>query len=170
MTIAFEIRESQKVGLNSKESHIVIRGRTSYLRILGGEPQWELMTATADEDEGGLLVCRQQPRLIESALRLGAELDTAPIVEKDWLGREYVKICVIKRHPGEDAQKVRGEVDKVIARFFELYESHEPPTSRSRDEMQDLYGALAIDDAGSDVYLSDGVWLSSNGSLHDRGR
>ncbi|WP_159690507.1 hypothetical protein [Cognatazoarcus halotolerans] len=32
-----------------------------------------------------------------------------------------------------------------------------------------LYADLAIEE-GEDVYLSDGVWLSSDGSLHDRGR
>lgn len=37
-----------------------------------------------------------------------------------------------------------------------------------RNEMQDVYDAVAGDD-GEDAYLGDGVWLSSEGSLHDRG-
>jgi hypothetical protein len=170
MANSFEILESRKVGLNSKDAYIVTRGRVSYLRVLGGEPEWELMTATASEDTGGVKVCSEQRRLVEAALRLGAELDTGPQVEKDWMGREYVKICVIKTHPGDDAKEVRKEIDKALTRYFELYDAYESPDSRPRDEMQELYGVLAIDDVGSDVYLSDGVWLSSDGSIHDRGR
>lgn len=32
--------------------------------------------------------------------------------------------------------------------------------------MIELYNDLAIDDSGEDVYLSDGMYLSSDGPLH----
>ena len=41
---------------------------------------------------------------------------------------------------------------------------------KGTDDMRELYDALAIDGNESDVYLSDGVWLSKDGSMHDRGR
>ena len=31
----------------------------------------------------------------------------------------------------------------------------------------DVYNDLAIDDSGEDIYLGDGVWISSNGTMHD---
>jgi hypothetical protein len=37
------------------------------------------------------------------------------------------------------------------------------------DTLSSLYTALAVEE-GEDVYLGDGVWLTSNGSLHDWGR
>ena len=50
MTNDFKIIPSEKKGLNSEESYIVMREGTSFLRILGAYPDWELMTATASED------------------------------------------------------------------------------------------------------------------------
>jgi len=37
------------------------------------------------------------------------------------------------------------------------------------NDMVDIYNGLSNDD-GEDVYLSDGVWLGSDGSMDDRGR
>lgn len=166
----FKILESDKIGLNSSESYIVVRGRTSFLRILGGDPQWELMTATASEDHGRVHVCPNQLRLVEAALRLGAEVDTQPAVESDWMGREYVKICGIRRESGQDDESFNRSIRKLLLRFFVIYDDYRPPDVRSGDEMRELYKALAVDNHGADVYLSDGVWLSSNGTLRDRGR
>lgn len=168
MTDAFQILESTKVGLNSKESYVVVRNRTSFLRVLGSGPEWSLMTATASEDHGRIGVCAEQRRLIESALRFGVELKTDPQVDKDWRGREYVKVCVITRDPGQSDEAFDKEKSRHFTRFFEIYDSFQNRDSRPPDEMRELYDALSTDD--QDVYLSDGVWLSSDGALHDRGR
>ena len=167
---AIEILKSDKVGLNSKESYVVVRGKTSFLRILGCEPEWELMTATASEDHGRIRVCSDQLRLVEAALRLGADLGTRPLVEKDWLGREYVKICGVRQDLGQDDEMFNKELRSLFDKFFAHYDNYRDASSRGHDEMQELYDILATDDHGGDVYLSDGVWLSSDGSLHDRGR
>lgn len=170
MTDTFEILRSEKIGLDSKESYVVARNGTSFLRVLGDEPKWELMTATASEDHGRITVCLDQRRLVESALRLGAELDAWPRVEKDRIGREYVKICEITRETGQNANVFDEENSRLFRRFFEIYDKHQDPSLRGGGEMCELYDALATNDEGSDVYLSDGVWLSSDGSCHDRGR
>lgn len=167
---SFKIYKSSKVGLDSEESYIVARGSTGFLRVLGAEPAWSLMTATADEDHGLIQRCPDQLRLVEAALRLGAELATEPRVERDWLGREYVKICVITRAAGETQEHFEEENADLFRRFFELYDSCTDLKARNEDDMRQLYDALAPDDEGGDVYLSDGVWLGSDGSLHDRGR
>lgn len=166
----FEVYTSNKVGLESKESYIVTRGSSGFLRVLGAEPEWTLMTATADEDHGRIRRCPDQLRLVEAALRLGTEIETAPRVERDWQGREYVKICVITR----DAGKAQDDFDKdsanLFRRFFEIYDECTDLRTRGGDDMRELYDALSSDDEGGDVYLSDGVWLRSDGSLDDRGR
>ncbi len=168
--INFQVLQSNKTGLNSPEGYVVARGQTSFLRILGADPQWELMTATASEDHGRIKVCSNQLRLIESALRLGVELDTRPSVETDWLGREYVKICVITQQKNQNDKEFNNELSIVFGRFFEIYDSYTDVRSRARDEMIDLYHDLSTGDPSGEVYLSDGVWLGSDGSLHDRGR
>lgn len=170
MTNAFSVLESSKVGLNSRESYVVVRNRTAFLRIRGAEPEWSLATATADEDRGHIRVCAEQPRLIEAALRLGAELKTGPTVEKDWKGREYVKICSITRRPGEGEEAFDAENQRALGRFFEIYDSLPRLSDRPIVERRNLYDELAIGEHGEDVYLSDGVWLGSDGSLSDRGR
>lgn len=170
MENTFEVLQSSKVGLSSKESYIVTRDRRSFLRILGATPQWELMTATASEDYGGIKVCFDQLQLVEAALRLGTELETSPSVEKDWAGREYVKICVITQNSNLNHQEFNNQLSTIFSRFFDIYDSCTDLKSRAKDEMIDLYNDLAVDDLSSDVYLSDGVWLRNDGSLHDRGR
>lgn len=170
MTDNFAILPSNKTGLDSKESYVVVRYRTSFLRVLGDEPRWELMTATASEDHGRLPVCADQRRLVESALRLGAELETKPRVERDRNGREYVKICVITREPGQADEVFEDDKMRLLRKFFAIYDAYQDPHSRGGCEMRELYDAIATDAEGGDVYLSDGVWLSSDGSCHDRGR
>lgn len=168
--IAIEVFQSKKTGINSPESYVVTRNKVSFLRILGAEPQWEIMTATANEDHGRIKVCSNQARLIESALQLGAEIETHPSVEKDFLGRQYVKICVITQPKDHDDEKFNSELSILWKRFFEIYDSHADVMSKSENEMLNLYHDLSNDDQGGDVYLSDGVWFGSDGSLHDRGR
>lgn len=128
------------------------------------------MTATASEDSGAIQVCPYQRRLIEAALRTCIELGgTQPKVETDWLGREYVKICTVSQESDESDELVKSQLNAVIERFFFFYDNYESPEVRGEDEMQHLYDALVVEN-GEDVYLSDGVWLSSDGSLHDRDR
>lgn len=170
MTNKFSIIESNKVGLDSKESYVVVQGRTAFLRILGAEPEWSLMTATAGEDHGRVQVCSDQRRLVEAALRMGAELNTEPSVERDWKGREYVKICTITRDSREGDGTFHDENDRVLGRFFEIFDGLPKLCDRPIVERRNLYDELALGDHGEDVYLSDGVWLGSDGSLHDRGR
>jgi hypothetical protein len=170
MTAPFQIIRSSKVGLDSDESYVVVRDWTSFLRVLGGEPTWELMTATASEDRGRIKVCSDQRHLIESALRLGGELKTDPKVEKDWRNREYVKVCVITRDSGQSDEVFNSENSGLFRRFFEIYDEHKGLGSRARDEMRELYELLSTDNGGGEVYLSDGIWLSNDGAVHDRGR
>jgi len=165
-----QITKSRKSGLNSKESYVVARGGIGFLRILGANPSWQLMTATASEDDGGIRVCPSQLRLMESALRYGSELKTSPFVRKDHVGREYVTICNLRKRDGMSDETFDTELLSVIDRFFEIYDACADIKSRAKNEMVALYESLATSDLGQGVYLSDGVWLTSDGALHDRGR
>lgn len=93
MAIDFDIRHSYKEHLSAPEKFMVCRGGTIFLRILGEEPNYEIMTATADEDSADFTRVGNQPYLIEIALRLAAEIGIKTCTIKDTFGREYVKIC-----------------------------------------------------------------------------
>lgn len=176
MANSFKILKSNKAGLNSQDGYIIVRGKTSFLRILGAYPVWEIMTATASEDNGSILVCSEQLRLVQSALLFGkwinehAKTNVKPSVETDWLGREYVNVCSVEYKPDNTEQEFFDWLTKLIEHFFQIYDSYIDIKTRPQDEMIRLYNDLSVDDFGGEVYLSDGVWLSNDGSLHDQGR
>jgi len=64
----------------------------------------------------------------------------------------------------------QAELKDLCTRFFETYDDLQTRADDARNEMRDVYRALAGGCDGGEVYLSDGVWLSSDGSMHDRGR
>jgi hypothetical protein len=170
MSDDFDILRSDKNGLYGPESYVVVREGIGYLRLLGSEPQWSLITATASEDHGRIKVCDDTPRLVESALRLGVEIGTYPNFDEDWKGREFIRICVVNQLAGEERKSVSEKVVRLLTRFFEIYDEHLPLKSRSGNERRELYASLATDDSGNSLYLGDGLWLSVDGSLHDRNR
>jgi hypothetical protein len=169
----FELYPSRKAGINTREGYIVTQGRTVYLRITGALPSYRLETATASEDNGEFLVCDDRVRLTSAAYRFGLEMGVRPSYEKDRFDREYVVITPINYRPGntpaEDAAD-RAVLDKWLNRFFEIYATTDPSKTEQLNEMKEVYDVLAVDQSGGDVYLSDGIWLSSDGSVHDRGR
>ena len=164
------IRSSGKTGLASKESYIVGRGNQVYLRILGKEPAWQIMTATASEDDGKLKVIPQRIRLVETAFKIGHRRNTQPIPKKDLKGREYVLICSLNRADNETDEEFDKDLAAFTREFFDIFDQHEEVEVQARDEMIDIYQLLSDDNFGEDVYLSDGLWLSSDGSVADRGR
>ena len=38
---------------------------------------------------------------------------------------------------------------------------------RQEYDNTDVYNDLTIDNSGEDIYLGDGIWISSNGTMHD---
>lgn len=166
-----QIFTSNKAGFGSQKSFIVTRGSTLFLRIVGDYPTYELMTATASEDDLSFLVCQDRLRVIKAALRFGAEMDTAPTSSKDRRKRDYASICrmnIRPSSPGDESNEV--VLRRTLGRFFEIFDATGPADSTRSDEMREIYEVFAPDDSGGDVYLGDGIWLSSDGSWHDRGR
>jgi len=179
MPDVFEVLPNRKTGLNSPDSFIVVRGNTCYLRIQGSHPAWELMTATADEDDGRIRVCPDQNRLINAALQLCTKRGGNPQFFEDHEKRPYAKLLRFVREPGAGIDRFNAIAQELFEQFFTIYDglapSVEARSTRSSkapalDDSRELYETLATDDSGGDVYLSDGLWLSSDGSVHDRGR
>jgi hypothetical protein len=168
----YEIYPSNKRGFSTKESYIVTRQGESFLRIVGGDQFFEVLTATASEDNrGGFRVCGERASIIGAAVQLSAELGVNPGFSKDSSGREFINICGISlREPCKVHDDEWAEIDSALCRFFDIFDDSRQTPGNGRNDLQEIYGDLATDDSGDEVYLVDGVWLSSDGTLHDRGR
>jgi hypothetical protein len=159
------IRPSRKTALNSREQYIVTFGDFVCLRILGDGSDYEVMTATADEDNKRFLAPANQALLIELAQKTAEALGGASLMCRDNYGRNYVKICRIEND--EDARRV---VEVFSGLLHEQVQAGERVESEDRRELREIYEAIAPDDSGEDAYLGDGVWMSSDGRLKDLGR
>jgi hypothetical protein len=86
----FDIRKSSKSYINADEHFIVVRDDVLYLRIVGKEFHYNVLTATASEDSGNIVVFNDQAYLIEIALRVAEYYDAQPLLKTDHLQRPYV--------------------------------------------------------------------------------
>ena len=155
----FDIIRSSKSYINSDEHYIVVFEGVVYLRVVGSEGDYIVMTATAGEDFNGVVAYGNLVELNEAALRASKAFGLIPAVKRDYHGREYVEVCRCEYL--SDAYRAAEQV-------FSLLKKHSP--ERTKKEMVEVYSELSVDDSGGDVYLSDGLWLSSDGSVADRSR
>jgi hypothetical protein len=114
--------KSYKNGISSIESYIIVRDNVSYLRVLGQEPNWTIITATASEDYGGVSVCADQQKIIEAAFIFCKLYGAAPILKKDWAGRDYAVIGSITRSENETNDDFEREYANTITEFFDIFD------------------------------------------------
>jgi len=94
MSIAkFDIRRSNKTYIEGPEHFIVVCQHTVFLRIVGQEGSYSVMTATAAEDTGEFRAFDDQFLLNEVASSVSKQLGIEPGVKTDFHEREYVEIC-----------------------------------------------------------------------------
>ena len=155
----FDIKRSAKAYINSSEHYIITAIGVVYMRIVGSEGNYVVMTATAGEDYCGDVACSNMVALNEAALRTSKEFGLEPTVKRDYHGREYVELCQCE---------YISDAFRAAEQLFKFFE--ECCSGRSTNELVEVYSSLAIDDSGADVYLSDGMWLSNDGSISDHGR
>ncbi|UJM90428.1 hypothetical protein LRK24_00550 [Rhodanobacter denitrificans] len=170
----FRFLPSHKQGLGSEHGLIVVRNNVSYFRILSGRDnsKIDIMTTTAGEDNSQITACRDRSKLVRSTVRLAWQLNAIPYPKVDRRGREYIQFEPIGIDPFENTDELADALRVFFEKFFRIFDSdmqsvdyHNPDS-----DLIKIYQTLATDEEGSDVYLSDGVWLSSDGSLHDRGK
>jgi hypothetical protein len=159
------VRLGRKALINNPEHYIVTIDYFVCLRILGDRSNYnyKLMTATADEDDKRFRAVDNQKLLIEVARKTSEALGHAPSMCHDNYGRNYMGICRVV-----DGEDLRGVIEVFDGFFREAFNGH--PPAEAQNELRELYDALAPDESGEDVYLSDGMWLSSGGAVKDLGR
>ncbi|MDM0002581.1 hypothetical protein QTI24_28535 [Variovorax sp. J22P240] len=155
----FDIRKSDKANFDSKEHFIVVREGVVFLRFAGSEGAYSMMTATADEDSGRIVAYWNQRELMDAAIKVCEEFGFKHSAEQDSSGRAYVNF-------GSTCEYL-SDAYRVAESFFRHLG---PIERRSSGADGNLYDELGLGDSGEDVYLSDGVYLKSDGSLDDRGR
>lgn len=168
----FRIVGSLKPGFAAEENWIVVRGGEVFLRLVGGCGSYQLMTATVGEDAGSLKSCADQHILRVAAKRTAVHFEVEAHEDKDSAGRDFVRICrfTIDSNTEQSRQQTLSEVYEVCDALFENFDN-EYGGDRSRDtSLEAIYDVLAIHDSGGPVYLSDGIWLGSGGSISDLGR
>lgn len=121
----FEYHESHKHGFGNQESYIITKEKTSYLRFVGNYPKYSLMTVTANEDDKSFYACKNKIKLIESAIKLGLELNVEPSFEMDSSGMGFIMICDYIFRSGDKQVDLDG-LECVIKRFFEIFDDGTP--------------------------------------------
>ena len=122
MSSHFQLFRSTKIGLTGYENYILARGDVGYIRIVGGDRSWDVMTATANEDSGAIRACPHQSRLCEAAKRLGIERNTNPSERQDRFGRQYIMLCSWSGTP-DASMNDDAHVTNFCTRFFEIYDA-----------------------------------------------
>lgn len=123
MRNTIELMASQKNGITSPESYIIVRDNISYLRIIGKYPSWHIMTATASEDHGVIRVCANQHKLISAASSLRGRYGALPVIMKDWANRDYAVIGTLTKNQNENFDSVNEYLNQAITLFFEIFDS-----------------------------------------------
>src|SRR4051812_35767703 len=103
MNDEFCVQKSLKAQINSQEHYIVTIGSFVYLRVLGNGSKYEVMTATAGEDDKRFLALGNQDELIKAARNTAEALGGQSLMCQDNYGRNYVKICRIENNEDLDS-------------------------------------------------------------------
>ena len=92
--IGFDIKRSKKSYIQGKEQFIVVFDQRVYLRAVGEEGAYVLMTATASEDGGKIFSCSNQDLLINAAVKVINDMGYGDrySIKHDHLNRRYFEI------------------------------------------------------------------------------
>lgn len=89
----FDLQRSNKAHIDSPEHYIVVHDGTVYLRILGQEGFYQVITATSGEDSGDFAAFGDQGALNTAAVGVAEKIDCKPLLKLDFHKRPYVQIC-----------------------------------------------------------------------------
>lgn len=127
-------------------------------RVIGVGDEFRFMTATASEDTGSFRAYEDQSSLINATIQALQLFDLDAEMKLDHAGRPYVETIVScdKEHLLHVAQTALREMGFEDVSILAL------------DDMLSIYDQLAVGDDGEDVYLSDGMWITSDGLMIEK--
>lgn len=158
--MSYKCIRTSKSGIDTPDHYILVRANEIFLRFAGKHPKYNVMTPTADEDNGAYRVCHYKKDLIKTVWRVCFEFPHVgpiePIEKKDFYGRGYLHLFNITVEEEDE------ELMSFMNRFFEIYDN-----SHDTEAMRLVYHHFCNDEFGEDLYLGDGIWLQSNGELRE---
>lgn len=142
----------------TEQQYIVFSQSVVFFRVTFETDGYKMMTATAGEDTVGLRAYDVQDRLMSSTLSVLGDIDCKSVQKEDHAERPYIE--------------ARGfsellDIKTVATRVLDSL-GFDDIGVRGLQEMRAIYDELSIDGSGEDVYLSDGIWVTSNGDLISR--
>ncbi|PQZ29818.1 hypothetical protein CQZ93_06335 [Ochrobactrum vermis] len=119
----YDVLASKK--LHNQSSWVLERSGIIYLRIVGNYPVCRFMTATADEDDLSLHVCRSQKRLLGAAEKLCKELGCVPVptLDNSKDQRPYLKMFGFDYTTSSSEEQAEKELLTIFDCFFKIYDS-----------------------------------------------
>ncbi|RDD72136.1 hypothetical protein DVR11_07210 [Paracoccus versutus] len=116
------------------------------------------MTATAAEDTGEYRAFENQASLISATSRAFEDRNLNYATKKDQMGRAYIETSV---YPDKD------DLLHLAATVLDQI-GFEDISVLALREMKAIYDEFSVDDSGEDTYLSDGMWITSDGRLIEK--
>lgn len=138
--------------------YIVCSQSTVFFRVVAENNGYKFMTATAPENDGSFNPYTKPNRLISST-RVALNDVGYPFDNKeDHKGRSY-----LEARGFSELSTIESIVSNALGAL-----GFKDISYLAREEMREIYGNLAIDDSGDDVYMNDGVYLSKDGTTSER--
>lgn len=143
-----------------KTQYIAVDQGTVVLRVSESGDHHVLMTATTGDTDIGLSSYPDQDKLVTTAYDVLSKITEYATIEKDRYNRPFVKVAITRDKEGVD------ELYRIADIILERLGIDTKWVEAARQEMSDLWDALAIDD-DSPVYLSDGMYLTKDGRIQE---
>lgn len=166
----YEVEISTKSNLRA--GYFIRRGQRVFLRVLLGSGRFpfDLMTATAGENDkyalgvGDLSISCKAAFLAATEFFKLKGIDCHPTYLTDRSGRPFVYFCSFSE--GSESEALIFElIDLYFEKLDELLLSFD--SSREGNDLVQIYSDLCVN-RGEPVYLSDGLWLTSSGTIITR--
>lgn len=152
-----KIEPSNKLSPDQEEYRICSEPYVFYRIIVDGRGG-RLMTATAGEDIGPYRAYDDQSLLITTTAQVFGDFDMTIATKTDHAARSYIEtpVTLDKTHLIHIATTALHRIGFVDVEVLSL-----------RDLLA-LHDEFAADDSGEDTYLSDGMWVTSDGRLVEK--
>lgn len=151
------IQKSNKLSSQQEEYRICSDPYVFY-RLISDANGFRIMTATASEDTGEYRAYGDQEALISATVQVLADREMAFATKKDHAERPYIESSV---YP--DKEDLLHLTATILDRL-----GFEDISVLALREMKAIYDEFAIDDSGDDTYLSDGMWMTSDGRMIEK--
>lgn len=118
----FQIYRTGTLGGNWPAQFSVVRNGEVFLRIVGEDKIYRLMTATAGDDSTRYPACREAQRVIFTAGLLASAYGHRVKLMTDRKGRTYAAPFELHQNDQSD-EKFTNDVMDIIRKFFEIYDA-----------------------------------------------